>query len=204
MAPSFSRKKPAGPAVSGGANGGTTLASASVASAAVAPPTPAKKKTSKMKRLLHSASRRGKKSGGASSSTGLHDSHESDLIDEEAGSTSSSCVLDEIAVRLRADIEVRDRKFRLQVYPRCFVGSEAVDYLVEKYGDGPAPTRREAVDLGRRLMTRQHSSGVDQPLFEHVTRERNFEDACKFVLLSQRVDSRVPEENTAILFIVTE
>jgi len=53
--------------------------------------------------------------------------------------------------------EVRDRSYHLKTYPACFVGSEAVDWLVQNWG---ARSREEAVQLGQRL----RAEGV----FEHV------------------------------------
>ena len=73
--------------------------------------------------------------------------------------------LDELAAQFKANIKVEDRKYRLSTYKDCFVGSEAVDYLV---ASGAAPTRHDAVELGKALQATH--------LFEHVTRDHQFAD----------------------------
>ena len=66
-------------------------------------------------------------------------------------------------------VPVRDRTLRLRNYPCCFVGTQAVDWLiVHKY----AKTRDEAVAIGARLL----SEGE----FNHVTSEHPFKDGKLF------------------------
>jgi pyruvate/2-oxoglutarate dehydrogenase complex dihydrolipoamide dehydrogenase (E3) component len=72
----------------------------------------------------------------------------------------------ELAEEFQAQIEIKDRKYRLKTYKDTFVGSEAVDYLVSS---GKAATRTEAVSLGQVLQVNFH-------LFEHVTRDHDFAD----------------------------
>jgi small-conductance mechanosensitive channel len=65
-------------------------------------------------------------------------------------------------------VAIQDRRHRLAVYPRCFVGSEAVDWLL-----GTAElTRGEAVALGQRL--------VERGLVRHVLDEHGFRDGNLF------------------------
>lgn len=75
-----------------------------------------------------------------------------------------------LAARMRgADgVEVADRRHLLTVHPDCFVGSEAVSWLVAH----EALTRAEAVVAGRRLL----ASGR----VRHVLDEHDFEDARLF------------------------
>ena len=63
---------------------------------------------------------------------------------------------------------IRDRRFRLTWYPDCFVGSEAVDWIVKTQ----KATRQEAVRLGQRL--------VDRDVIHHVTYEHGFKDEYLF------------------------
>jgi hypothetical protein len=72
----------------------------------------------------------------------------------------------EIAARMRASagVPLSERRYRLKWYPRCFVGSEAVDWLVRGYG----LTREEAVDLGEHLL--------DRGVIHHVVKEQPFSD----------------------------
>jgi potassium efflux system protein len=77
--------------------------------------------------------------------------------------------LDALVGRMRAPggVAVADRRHLLAVYPQCFVGREAVDWIVEHEG----LTRDEAVTLGQRLVER---GGVRHVLDEHPFRDGNF------------------------------
>ena len=77
--------------------------------------------------------------------------------------------LDEIAALFKKNVSLEDRKYRLKTYKDCFIGQEAVDYLVSS---GQAPTREDAVALGRALQGTH--------LFEHVTRDHEFADDYLF------------------------
>ena len=77
--------------------------------------------------------------------------------------------LSALAAAFKSNVEVKDRKYHLKAYPQCFIGSEAVDYLIES---GHAITREDAVDLGRALQACH--------LFEHVTRDHQFQDNYLF------------------------
>lgn len=74
--------------------------------------------------------------------------------------------------RLYKGVEVRNRRYRLKKYKRCFVGSEAVDFMVLS---GWAKSRSDAVRIGR-LLQEQFS------LFEHVVEPEKhfFEDDYLF------------------------
>ena len=67
---------------------------------------------------------------------------------------------------------VQDRQWRLQNFAQCFVGNEAVDWIVRERGVG----RREALRIGRRL----EALG----LITHVADEHDFEDAHLFYRLT--------------------
>ena len=75
-----------------------------------------------------------------------------------------------LAARLRGPdgVAIRERRHRLTVHRRCFVGSEAVGWLMERDG----LTRQEAIAAGRRL--------VDAGLAHHVLDEHGFEDGWLF------------------------
>eukprot|EP00977_Amphora_coffeiformis_P014618 scaffold4133_cov146-Amphora_coffeaeformis.AAC.2 len=77
--------------------------------------------------------------------------------------------LDAIAEAFQKNVQIQDRKYRLKTYKDCFVGKEAVDYLVNS---GAAPNRLDAVELGRALQSTF--------LFEHVTRDHQFADDTLF------------------------
>lgn len=78
--------------------------------------------------------------------------------------------LESIGESLQAGVELKDRKYRLKTFKQCFVGSEAVDFLVSS---GSAQTRQDAVRIGQALAAECH-------LFEHVTRDHEFKDEHLF------------------------
>jgi EAL domain-containing protein (putative c-di-GMP-specific phosphodiesterase class I) len=69
------------------------------------------------------------------------------------------------AMRTPGGLDIRDRMFHLRTYKECFVGREAVDWLVLHQ----RVSRVEAVRLGQRL--------VALGLMSHVVTEHDFEDA---------------------------
>jgi len=74
--------------------------------------------------------------------------------------------LQHAAFHLKSNVEVKDRRFLLKVYPNCFVGREAVTLLVTK---GHAMDRDEAVRMGVAMQS-------ELGLFEHVTGDHVFKD----------------------------
>jgi Domain found in Dishevelled, Egl-10, and Pleckstrin (DEP) len=65
-------------------------------------------------------------------------------------------------------VKIKDRRYRLNVYPRCMVGSEMTTWLVRKFFLAEA----DAVKLGQRL--------IDEKLLHHVTDSHPFEDGFFF------------------------
>lgn len=78
--------------------------------------------------------------------------------------------LNAIAEDFKKNVKLEDRKYRLKTYKECFIGSEAVDYLVSS---GKANSREDAVALAQALQGTHH-------LFEHVTRDHQFADEYLF------------------------
>jgi len=76
--------------------------------------------------------------------------------------------LDALITRMRGDygLSLADRRYRLTVYPRCFVGREAVDWMVRVLGI----TRSQAVEIGRRLSAR---GTIHHVLDAHPFRDAN-------------------------------
>ena len=77
--------------------------------------------------------------------------------------------LDVLAEEFKKNVEIKDRKHHLKTYKQCFIGKDAVDFLVD---NGHAITRDDAVSLGRALQ--------QSYLFEHVTRDHQFADEHLF------------------------
>jgi hypothetical protein len=85
--------------------------------------------------------------------------------------------------RLAGGVDVRDRRWRLRLYPRCFVGREAVDWIVQHEG----VSRAKAVRIGRRL--------VALGLMAHVVAEHDFEDADLFYVFTNATGAQVQQQN---------
>ncbi|MGF1537134.1 MAG: mechanosensitive ion channel protein [Elainellaceae cyanobacterium] len=73
--------------------------------------------------------------------------------------------LEELIAQMRnvGGIKIKDRHFNLKLYPRCFVGSEAVTWLMQTL----QISQQDAVRLGQRLM--------DEGWIHHVIDEHPFE-----------------------------
>ncbi len=85
--------------------------------------------------------------------------------------------------RLQGGVDVRDRRWRLRLYPHCFVGREAVDWIVQREG----VSRAKAVRIGRRL--------VALGLMAHVAAEHDFEDADLFYVFTHATGAQVQQQN---------
>lgn len=71
---------------------------------------------------------------------------------------------------LLSKVEVKDRRYRMKVYKKCFIASQAIDVLVDA---GFAGSRVEAVRLGRKVNERYD-------LFEHVVGDHLLKDDYLF------------------------
>ncbi len=72
------------------------------------------------------------------------------------------------AMREPGGLEIEDRHYRINLYPRCFVGSEAVEWLMQTQNC----TREEAISIGQLL--------VDRDIIHHVVDEHPFRDENLF------------------------
>ncbi len=81
------------------------------------------------------------------------------------------------AMRVPGGLDIRDRMFHLRMYPHCFVGREAVDWMVQH----ARISRADAVQQGRRLLA--------LGLMTHVLDEHDFEDAELFYRLASPSDA---------------
>ncbi|MEM8805250.1 MAG: mechanosensitive ion channel protein [Cyanobacteria bacterium P01_G01_bin.38] len=72
------------------------------------------------------------------------------------------------AMRTVGGIQIKDRQFRLKSYHQCFVGSEAVDWLVADLDI----SRQAAVRIGQRL--------IDEGWIHHVLDQQVFQDEYFF------------------------
>lgn len=77
----------------------------------------------------------------------------------------SETSLESLSQRLEEAVTLKDRKYRLSTYKKCFLGTEAVDELIK---NEMAATRIDAVDIGQLLL--------DAGYINHVTRDHDFKD----------------------------
>jgi hypothetical protein len=85
--------------------------------------------------------------------------------------------------KLQGGVDVRDRRWRLRLYPQCFVGREAVDWIVQR----ERVSRAKAVRIGRRL--------VALGLMAHVAAEHDFEDADLFYVFTDATGEQAQQQN---------
>ena len=78
--------------------------------------------------------------------------------------------LQELAEAMRGPngVEICDRRYRLNIYPNCFVGAEAVDWLMEHRNYSKA----EAIAVGQLMM--------EQNMIHHVVDDQPFRDGYFF------------------------
>ncbi|ESA34933.1 pleckstrin g-protein interacting- domain-containing protein [Leptolyngbya sp. Heron Island J] len=75
--------------------------------------------------------------------------------------------LEQLVTQMRsssAGISIKDRRYKLKVYPKCFIGNEAVDWLINNANLTP----HEAIRVGQRMLERH--------IIHHVLDEQDFEN----------------------------
>lgn len=73
---------------------------------------------------------------------------------------------------LKEGLDIADRKYHAKTYAKCFVGSDAVDFLMKRFN---LRSRQEAVQVGETMYKCQ--------LLHHVTHDHTFKDAHLFYRL---------------------
>ena len=76
----------------------------------------------------------------------------------------------QIASTMRSEkgVDIKTRRYKLKLYQRCFVGNEAVDWIVKQ----TKVSRLDAVKIGQKM--------IDKGLIDHVTSEHQFKDENLF------------------------
>lgn len=89
-------------------------------------------------------------------------------INQRGGITAD--VLQSLVDQMRGPdgVDIKDRRHRLNVYPQCFIGTDAVHWLMRTQ----KATHTEALRIGQML--------IDRGLMHHVVDEHDFEDAYLF------------------------
>jgi len=94
-------------------------------------------------------------------------------LSENADSQDRSALaidLDNLVAKMRniGGVKIKDRRHKLKTYPRCFVGSEAVEWIAAKLNISTT----DAIQIGQKL--------IDEKLIHHVTNEHQFENDYLF------------------------
>ena len=76
--------------------------------------------------------------------------------------------VDQIAARLRAGVDIKERRFRLKTYPATFLGTDAVSFLIES----EKVSTSEALKLGNLL--------IREKIFHHVCDDHLLENGKLF------------------------
>jgi len=87
--------------------------------------------------------------------------------------------------KFKAGMNLQDRKYRFTTYPHCFLGTEAVTWIMDNAAI--VKTRNMAVDIGNRIMKRNH--------FVHVVREHDFADKDYYYYLIYDGKPLLPAKN---------
>jgi len=76
----------------------------------------------------------------------------------------------QLALKMRSEegVEIKTRRYKLKLFKRCFLGSEAVDWIIAK----TKISREDAVIIGQKM--------IDKGLFRHVVDEQEFKDGELF------------------------
>ena len=72
------------------------------------------------------------------------------------------------AMRGTDGVEIKDRRYRGNVYPQCFIGAEAVEWLAQRI----QKTRQEAISMGQLL--------IERGIIHHVIDDYPFQDDYSF------------------------
>jgi Domain found in Dishevelled, Egl-10, and Pleckstrin (DEP) len=109
-------------------------------------------------------------------------------VEGESGEERTLSTLRSLAEFFHDRVEVKSHRFRLRTYKSTFIGEEAVSLMVDSK---MANSRDDAVELGKKFASTFH-------LFEHVTRDHEFEDRFlfyRFIPEDQRLAwTQIPQE----------
>jgi small-conductance mechanosensitive channel len=95
---------------------------------------------------------------------------EQSLATAESGTGLAEMDIEALVMAMRGTdgLEIKDRRYRSNLYPACFIGAEAVEWLVQTQNC----TRTQAIQLGQLL--------IDRGIMHHVLDEHPFRDDYSF------------------------
>ncbi|NJL52553.1 MAG: hypothetical protein HC930_10630 [Hydrococcus sp. SU_1_0] len=78
--------------------------------------------------------------------------------------------LRQLAIEMHSEqgVEIKTRRYKLMLFQRCFLGNEAVDWIVKKV----KVSREDAIALGQKML--------EKGIFQHVADEHPFKDEALF------------------------
>ena len=85
----------------------------------------------------------------------------------EAKKSLNRVSLRQLGLEMRSDkggVEIKTRRYKLKLFQRCFLGNEAVDWIVKQ----TKLSREDAVAVGQKM--------IDKGIFHHVLDEHKFKD----------------------------
>ncbi|KAL6069142.1 DEP domain-containing protein [Balamuthia mandrillaris] len=125
--------------------------------------------------------------GSARSSFSSFSSSESEREYEEESIVCEPDVYLKIVTRMRSldGVPIATRTYMFRSYPNTFVGCEAVDWLLTKQSDVPVSSRKEAVELGEKLLQKH--------FFHHVHYDHGFKDEKLFYRFLQDDDASIKD-----------
>lgn len=88
-------------------------------------------------------------------------------------------------MRAKDGVEIKDRWYRFKIYRQCFIGSEAVQWLMETQNI----SEQKAIQLGQML--------VDRRIIHHVKNDHNFKNEFLFYRFYQDETAANKNINTA-------
>lgn len=88
----------------------------------------------------------------------------------EPKSNSQRISVRQLATEMHSEkgVEIKTRRYKLMLFQRCFLGTEAVDWIVNQV----KISREDAIALGQKML--------DKGIFQHVTNEHQFKDEPLF------------------------
>ena len=100
---------------------------------------------------------------------------------KEKVKSSANFNLDKLVEKMRGDdgINIKARRYKLKLYHHCFVGSEAVDWLVANL----KISRAKAVKIGQQL--------IDAKVISHVKEEHDFKDSELFYRFAEDQNKKI-------------
>ncbi len=96
--------------------------------------------------------------------------HSSHNTDHKSKTSLNRISIRQLALEMRSEqgVDIKTRRYKLKLFQRCFLGNEAIDWIVDK----TKLSREDAVNVGQKM--------IDKGIFHHVLDEHQFKDEALF------------------------